>query len=395
MGWIRFGLAACLVVFIALAARAQTSLPVSDVDLERLDARLNRLVARQDMVGLAVAVVENGEVTFAKGYGVTHAGGYPVTENTVFRWASLSKGLAGSLAGLFVADGAFSFNDPIGHLSTSLKLPAAGEQRATVSDVLSHQLGIVPNAYDTRLEDGRDPDDIRTALGRLRVTCPVGDCHTYQNVAFDSITEVVERVGGASYSDLAREKIFEPLGMASATISRVGLFASETHARPHARRRGTIAPQQTTVSDYYYRVPAAGGVNSSILDLAQYMRAQMGLVPDVLPEPVLAAIQTPKVRTLREQRYINRRFGRMSDAHYGLGWRVYNYEDRRVVGHRGAVRGYRATILFDPEADAGIAVMWNSSARAPVGIQFEVMDMVYGLDPVDWMGIDAPTTTGG
>ncbi len=66
----------------------------------------------------------------------------------------------------------------------------------------------------------------------------------------------------------------------------------------------------------------------------------------------------------------------------------------RVVGHRGAVEGYRSYILFDPERDTGVVILWNSSSRLPNGIGFEVMDMVYNLPPQDWMEIDPPATGG-
>lgn len=361
-----------------------SSLPAlaDPIDYDRLDARLTQLMREDDMVGLAVAVVEDGEIAFAQGYGVTHLGGRNVNENTVFRWASLSKGVAGSLAGLAAANGDLSLNDTVNEFGTSLRLPKGGEATATLLDLLSHRLGIVSNAYDTRLEDGRDPRDIRRALGKLKPICAVGGCHTYQNVAFDAISEVVLDATGEFYVDLADDLLFEPLGMTSASLTRDGLVNASNHARPHSRTR-----RAGGVNENYYRVPAAGGVNSSILDLAKYMQAQMGLFPDVLPQAVLDEIHAPRVRTLREERSIKRRWGRVAKAEYALGWRVYDYVGNRVIGHRGAVNGYRAMIMFDPERDTGLAVLWNSGTRRPVGLQFEVMDMLYGLPAQDWLGV--------
>ncbi|MEL6323737.1 MAG: serine hydrolase domain-containing protein, partial [Pseudomonadota bacterium] len=271
----------------------------------------------------------------------------------------------------------------------SLRLPNAGHRNATLVDVLSHRLGIVPNAYDLRLEDGNDPADIRRSLGALKASCAVGDCHTYQNVAFDVISEVVEGVTGYNYRTIVTQRLFAPLAMASASLDRASLQASVDWARPYRMRRGSARPRPTDLNDSYYNVPAAGGVNASILDLAEYMRAQMGLRPDVLPQELLDVLHAPRARTLREQRSQNRRYGRrLANAHYGLGWRVYDYVgEHRVIGHRGAVRGYRALILFDPERDTGVVAMWNSSSRKPVGIQLEVMDMVYDLPRTDWIGL--------
>ncbi|MEO0983666.1 MAG: serine hydrolase domain-containing protein [Pseudomonadota bacterium] len=370
--------------FLALPAAAQT------IDYKRLDERLTALMSDPQMVGLAVAVIENGDIAFAEGYGVTQRDGAPVTADTVFRWASLSKGVASTMAGLVAEDGLFSLTDAIGDYSSSLRLPRSGHQTASLADVLSHRLGIVNNAYDTRLEDGRDPVDIRRALSSLKPLCPVSDCHTYQNVAFDAIAEAIENVVGDSYADAVQKRLFEPLYMTNASLGRAALLASDNWARPYAHRRGRIAPTQREVRPDYYRVPAAGGVNGSILDLARFARAQMGLAPDVLPAGVLQEIHLPRIHTTREQGSINRRYaGRMKQAKYALGWRVYDYAGNRVVGHRGAVQGYRSLILFDPEKDTGVVALWNSSARRPVGVQFEVMDMAFGLPAQDWLGVDA------
>jgi len=380
---------------IACLALACLNLPAfaEPIDYQRLSERLERLTAKPEMVGLAVAVVENGDVTFAEGFGETHIDGLPVTKDTVFRWASLSKGVAASAATQLEAGGLLSFDEKISTYGTSLRLPGNGHTRATLGHVLSHQLGIVPNAYDGRLEDGRSPQEIRRSLGKLKSTCTLGDCHTYQNVAFDSISEVVESISSRTYAAQVQDRIFNPLGMTTASLSRAGLKASGNWARPYRKLRSQARPKLQTVNDSYYNVPAAGGVNSSILDLAEYMRAQMGLRTDVLTQDMLDTIHAPQVRALRDQRSQNRRYsGQMKNSSYGYGWRIYDYANtHRVIGHRGAVRGYRAMILFDPELNTGVVAMWNSNSRKPVGIQYEVMDMVYGLPKKDWIGIDVAT----
>lgn len=361
------------------------------IDYERLDARLAQLTDDSAMVGLAVAVIEDGEITFAEGYGVTRFGGDDVTPDTVFRWASLSKGVASTTIGKMVSAGQLSYSDTISKFKTSLRLPLGGEKVGTLDDLLSHKIGIVPNAYDTRLEDGGDPADIRRSLGSLKRMCPVGECHTYQNVAFDAVAEIVASVRGISFEDVVRIELFEPLGMRDASFGLDALISSAAWAEPHRKRRSDTRPVRRTVKQPYYRVPAAGGVNGSILDLARFAQAQMGLQPMVLGADTLTALHTPRIYTRREQSSMSRRFGgHLRDARYGLGWRIYKYgvAGDRVVGHRGAVDGYRSLILFDPARNSGVVALWNSNARQPVGVQFEVMDMIYGLEPKDWLQLD-------
>jgi beta-lactamase class C len=108
----------------------------------------------------------------------------------------------------------------------------------------------------------------------------------------------------------------------------------------------------------------------------------------VLSPKVLEAAQSPRASTVGELRRMRNFRERITSAAYGLGWRVYDYAGHRVVGHHGGVRGYRALIMFDPERKAGIVALWNGATAQPNGLEFEVMDMIYGLPAKDWLGLD-------
>lgn len=350
------------------------------IDYLEFDRRINGMMADPSMVGLSVAIIENGRISFAKGYGTTVAlGGEPVNTRTVFRWASLSKGVAATMVGDLAAQGRVSLDAPISDYATTLRLPNGGETRATVDDLLSHRLGVTRNAFDRKLETGADPRTLRPMHASLAPLCAPGQCHAYQNVAFDAATEIVQNVTGRPYRQVVAQRLFMPLGMTDASISRAGLIASNSWARPHVGRR------TVTVNDNYYRVPAAGGVNSSILDLARWMQAQMGAAPQVVSQRVLDRIHAPRVDTNRRNGMFNQAMG---SSQYALGWRDYNYRGHRLVGHQGAVMGYRATVLFDPVKQSGIALLWNSQSGRPVGIQLEMLDRLYGFQRRDWLSLD-------
>ena len=85
-----------------------------------------------------------------------------------------------------------------------------------------------------------------------------------------------------------------------------------------------------------------------------------------------------------------RRFPQVAFPHYALGWRVYEYAGNLVVGHHGGVRGSRSLILFDPKLKTGVVALWNSANGRPAALEIEVMDMVYGLPPSDWLMLDTP-----
>ncbi|HEX6375357.1 MAG TPA: serine hydrolase domain-containing protein [Allosphingosinicella sp.] len=366
--------------------------PGSVVDYKRLDQRLQALMRGERMIGLAVGVVENGEIRFLKGYGETVAGsGEAVTTDTVFRWASLSKGVAGDMVALLADQGRLSLYEPVARYSASLRLPGGNEQKATVSDLLSHRLGLFSHANDAKLEDGMDPRFLRASLAQLNSICSPGSCWAYQNVAYDASSEIVEKVTGQSYAEAVRERLFAPLGMAGASMNREGLMSSRRWARPHV---GGKHSKPVEVSEAYYRVPAAGGVNSTIKDLAIWMQAQMGLEPNVLSPRVLEAVQTARVRTPGELGRMRKYRERVRAAAYGLGWRVYDYAGHRVVAHRGGVKGYRSLIMFDPVLKSGVVALWNGSSSQPGGLEFEVMDMLYRLEPRDWLELDKAPAEG-
>ncbi len=359
----------------------------SEIDYRWLDERLQRLAQEPSMVGLAVAIVENGEIRFVKGYGVTYAGGNePVTPDTIFRWASVSKGVAANMVVKLADQGRLSLYEPVAKYAASLRLPAGNEHRATISDLLSHRLGLFSHANDSKLEDGMNPRLLRGDLATLNAICPPGQCHSYQNVAYDAASEIVEKVTGRPYEQVVREQLFLPLGMSSATMSRQGLVGARSWARPH---RGGRTSKPVEVTEPYYRVPAAGGVNSSIKDLAIWMQAQMGEEPEVLSPKVLSSVQSPRANTPGELGRMRKFRERLSKATYGLGWRIYDYSGHTVVGHRGGVTGYRSLIMFDPAKKSGVVALWNSSAAQPGGLEFEVMDMIYKLPFRDWMELDS------
>ena len=98
-------------------------------------------------------------------------------------------------------------------------------------------------------------------------------------------------------------------------------------------------------------------------------------------------MQQARIKTPREANLLKHKFQALENARYGLGWRIYDYAGRKVVGHRGGVQGYRSLVLFDPALRTGVAIMWNSNHSEPIGLQLEIMDQVYGLPRRDWMRI--------
>jgi beta-lactamase class C len=126
--------------------------------------------------------------------------------------------------------------------------------------------------------------------------------------------------------------------------------------------------------------------------MEKWLIAQMGGRPDVLPTALLNVLHTPGVATPSELRATPWRRARLTDAHYALGWRVYQYGGETLIFHAGAVAGYRTMIGFFPKYHAGVVTLWNSTGPIPSGLMPMVFDGLLGLPHVDWAGIesDAP-----
>lgn len=351
------------------------------INYAQLDQQFAAMAQRSEMAGLAIAIVEDGELRFVRTYGVIDRDtNVPVTLGTVFRWASVSKTVAGTLAATFANEGLVDLDQPVSRYRTTLRLPEGAESRVSFQQLLSQQTGLTKNAFDERLEDGQDPRALRASLASAPLQCQPGSCHTYQNIAFDAATEILEQAAKRSYPDAVSERFFLPLGMNSANFGMAGLTSTKDWARPHNGR------MVRTVKETYWRVPAAAGVESNIVDFARWMQATMGDRPDVLPESTLRIAQSPRVNTAPiyggELRQAN------SEAHYGLGWRNFKYDGNILVGHSGAVDGYRATMIFDPAARVGVVAMWNSNWGTPFRIPFAVFDSYHQRTDSRWLELN-------
>ena len=378
---------------VLLTPSAPTPLVENYRNLE-LEKTLDAAFATGDFVGLAVAVVRNGETRLLKTWGEIEIGGDAVTPATVFRIGSLSKGFASALAGLAMTEGLLSPSDPATRFAPGLRLAGGAEKSLELGHLLSHQTGLPPNAYDNLLEAGTPIADIYPKYAKVKLICPVGRCYSYQNITYDIAGLAISSAYGMPYEDVARARIFTPLGMSTASVGEDGLVQAASYARPHVRDRikGTddeYGPwRAVAVKPNYYRVPAAGGVNASILDMAEWLKAQMGKRPETLSADLLDLIHAPRVVSPAESARMRTVSPRFRAAQYAFGWRLYNYESAPVIAHAGTVEGYAAHIAFLPEQDAGIVILSNSRSRRFWRILPTYLDIELGLEREDWLALE-------
>jgi beta-lactamase class C len=350
------------------------------IDYHILDQQLTQMATRPEMAGLAVAVVEDGELRFVHSYGFAdRSNGTPVTLQTVFRWALLSKTATGTLAAKLATEKGLDLNRPIASWPNSLRLPGGAEARLSLAQLLSHQTGLPKNAYDEKLEAGEAPHMLRGQMGGVALKCNPGSCHSYQNIAFDAASEILGAAAGQPFDQAVMAQLFRPLDMTSANYGMNGLMESKDWARPH--NENGVKP----LREAYWRVPTASGVNSNILDLAKWMQAAMGDRAEVLPLKTVQQAHSPQVKT--DDLYSGALSAALSNPHYGLGWRSFTYGKHRLIGHSGSVSGYRATMIFEPATKTGVVAMWNSDWGIPFRIPFAVLDSYHKRKSSRWLDV--------
>jgi beta-lactamase class C len=286
--------------------------------------------------------------------------GRAVDENTVFRVASVSKTFAAGLTGLLVQDGRLSWDDRVvDHLPDFRVKGDSGQVR--VRDLLGQSTGLIPHAYDNLIEDGLALEQIQPRFRELDYLCPPGECYTYQNSVFSLIQPIIEKTTAQSYAQLMEEKIFRPLDMRSASVGYEPFLASANRAEPHVKSRG--AWKTVRVQPNYYRVAPAAGVNASARDMGQWLTAHLGGRPAVLAPELVHALTEPRVTTVRDTRRKHWR-DLLTEAHYGLGWRIYRLGAHDIAYHSGWVSGYRADLAWSEELGIGIAVLMNAESNS-------------------------------
>ena len=330
--------------------------------LREYEGEMLDLLQKTKTPGLAIAIVQDSTILFMKGYGLREVGTTDsVNEHTTFRLASVSKCFAPLLTGLLVEDSILRWNDRVVDHYYDFELKSRkNTDSLRLTHVLSHTTGLPYHTYTTLVEDGLELPRMLGELKNVNLIAMPGELYSYQNLAYSIIAEVIRYRTGKSYEQWMSEKIFDRLDMDDASMTYDAIVQNENVAQPHLHwRKGWKA---TTISNTYYNVGPAGGVNASISDMSQWLIAMLGSRKGFVSEKTLDKIFTPVVKAKSKNRYFRKWVGR-SDSHYALGWRVLNFKNDTILYHGGYVRGYRSEVAIDRRSRIGICVLSNGPGR--------------------------------
>lgn len=325
--------------------------------------------------GVAIVVVSGGQIKSLQGFGVRRAGTREkVTPDTVFRLASLSKPVTATAASVLVNEGGISWDTTI----TSV-LPKVGFKNTrygnqlTLRHALSQSSGLPRHTYSHYIDQNMNYADVVSRLRYVNFVCPPGKCYAYQNVVYSLAGDMIKQKSGMSFESYVGKKVFEPLGMRTASYGLNSYNASPNRASPHIANGKRWVP--TAVVSNWYKVAPAAGVNASIVDMSKFLLGQIGRRQDALPLAVLKPIQSRVTKNTPEQNYYGVRKA-VDNTAYGLGWRVFDYgRNKNFVHHGGHVKGFRTEMVFNRDLQIGMVFLSNSETRLARDVIFKFLDM--------------------
>jgi beta-lactamase class C len=244
----------------------------------------------------------------------------------------------------------------------------------TLRHVLSHSTGLPYHTYTNMIEEALPFDTLISYLRDIKLVSEPGTLYSYQNVGYSLIGKVVSEATDKSYETLLKEQVFEPLGMNNASTDYQSFVSNSNIAQPHILNSGKLRPTQ--IRNTYYNVSPAGGVNASIQDMAQWLKALLGNREDIIKKSTIDSLFTPQVLANSRNRNFNQ-WQRVQKAYYGLGWRIINFSRDTMVYHGGYVTGYRSEVALLPSEKIAICVLTNAPgvvADTSLPLFFQIFD---------------------
>ncbi|MFT6988723.1 MAG: beta-lactamase class C [Paraglaciecola sp.] len=349
----------CFGVLIFLSLFSEQSI-AADKWLTKFAKDIQLKAQKKNLPGYTFAYIEKGKPATVFVYGKESKSGHPIAIDTVFRLASVSKTFTSMLMAKYVSQNQLDWHVPVAQLVPEFSEGNGKSGDLVLQHVIGQSSGYTPNAYDNLIEANYSVERVLTMLSDLKPLCRPGQCYTYQNTLF-AVVDGYFKQHHSSYGQALTQTLIDPLNMPHASIGKAGLQSSAKWAKPHvaiSKNRW----RSTKVRDDYYDYSPAAGVNASMRDMVIWMRAHLGEAPEIVSPELVAKVTTPLTKSKKE---VYRRQWRkyLSDAHYGLGWRIYDFAGHTLNYHGGWVQGYRADIAFSPEYGVGYVMLMNAESN--------------------------------
>jgi CubicO group peptidase (beta-lactamase class C family) len=352
-----------------------------------------------EVPGMAIAIVENGEVTLARGFGVRKLGSpEKVDGDTIFMTGSTGKAMTTAALATLVDAGKLKWDDPVADLIPGFQMYDPWVTREmTLRDLLVHHSGLGLGAGDLMYVP-RGSLSRTEIVRRLRFIKPARSFrsgYAYDNILYIVAGHVIDVVSGQPYEDYVREHLFKPAGMLHSTSDDAHRFATANRAFPHARTGGTvrgIGPLHVLEErDNLGRASTPAGLLAiSANDLARWLQIQLakGKLPEggrLFSEAASGEMWTPQTIEPIGPPLPGLEQTKPNFQQYALGWEVRDYAGAKIIWHSGGVFGFVTVVVLIPEKNVGFAITQNSEdGQARSGLMYELLDHYLGRPAQDW-----------
>lgn len=344
-------------------------------DVQFIDQVTKRSMEIFNVPGIAVAVIKDGNIVHMKGYGVSSLiSKKPVDENTLFAIASNSKAFTSAALSILVKEKKIRWDSRVIDIIPEFRLSDPYiTQALTISDLLSHRVGLGLGAGDLMIwPDGSDfsTEDVIYNLRFLKLESPFRTKYNYNNLMYIVAGEVVSRVSGKSWEEFVEERIMAPLKMGRSAASYDRLRDKSNVIDPHAPVNGEVKVVSMKLTSM---ANAAGGIYSSVSDMAKWLNAQMKTreFEDTWMPYTIIPVRGPGAY-------------KSNFSAYALGWRVSDIEGYQVVTHTGGLSGVLTQVTMVPELNLGIIVFTNQqSSEAFSSVTSTILDSYLGVKGKD------------
>jgi CubicO group peptidase (beta-lactamase class C family) len=364
--------------------RTADPIAVMRKSLDGFDAVIEKAIKDFKVPGLAIAVVKDGEVIYAKGFGRRDIEkDLPVTPQTLFAIGSCTKAFTTFVMGTLVEEGKLEWDTPVRTYLPGFRMsdPIATES-LTPRDMVTHRSGLF-NHELVWLNSRLTGKDLVPRLVYLESIAPLRSKFQYNNGMFMVAGHLIETIYGRPWEEAVRARIFLPLGMGTSNFSVRDSQKSDDHATPYDEHEGKV--HAIPFRDITH-VGAAGSINSNVAEMARWIAVHSQGGKSIISPSVLAELHMPQITMGRSSHKKG-----ISPTFYALGWMVDTYRGHRRVGHGGGIDGFTSETSLFSDDGVGIVVLTNKEGSPlPDLIVHHAADRLLGLEPIDWLaeGLD-------
>ena len=355
-----------------------------DKRLKGLDSELEKVLKKLEEPGFAVAIVENDQILYSKGFGYRdYENKIKVDSNTLFAIGSATKSFTSSLLGVLREDEKLDFEDsPIDYINELRFYNSQMNDVISIRDMMSHRTGLPRHDASWYFFPTFSKDSLVSRVKHHKPFTSVRNQWWYNNFMFMLQGVIAERITNKTWSENIKEMIFDPLGMTRSNTSIAELENSENAAFGYS--------QDFKKMDYYKiaGMGPAGSINSSVNEMSKWLitwinkgeyKGKKILPPNYTEEAISS--QSVVVANLPDEDNPG-----LHLTNYGYGWFLSSYKGHYRVEHGGNIDGFSTSAAFYPSDKVGIIVLSNQNAsNTPSIVRNIISDRMLDVKKTDWL----------